>query len=135
MELPMIDVAAIKANCSSGIENYHLCDRCYATGSHDVIRLVFYVVAHAVREPTCMWQVVCDKSQHVVVVVYLSLSSGEFISTSSHIHCSWYLPVFLFRDGPLTLMKMTSLMDLAMYWCSLATELNLSMDISCPVVL
>ena len=26
MELPMIDVAAIKANCSSCVENYHVCE-------------------------------------------------------------------------------------------------------------
>ena len=33
---------------------------------------------------------------------YLSLSSGRFISNSSHICGSWYLPIFLFRDGSLT---------------------------------
>ena len=45
-----------------------------------------------------------------VVVCYLSLSSGDLTSTSSHMCGSWYLPIFLFRDGSLTLINMASLM-------------------------
>ena len=37
-----------------------------------------------------------------VVGCYLSFSSGEMTSTSSHICDSWYLSMFLFRDGSLT---------------------------------
>ena len=50
----MIDMATVKANCSPGVENYHVCDRCYVTGRQDVIRLILFVVVHDVREPTCM---------------------------------------------------------------------------------
>ena len=35
--------------------------------------------------------------------VYLSFSPGVFTSTSSHMCDSWYLPMFLLRDGSLTL--------------------------------
>ena len=54
MELPMIDVVAVKANCRSGAEKCHVCGRCYVTGSQDVKRLILFVVVHGVREPTCM---------------------------------------------------------------------------------
>ena len=39
---------------------------------------------------------------------YLSLSSMLFIRTSSHTCGRWYLPMFLFRDGLLTLMNIDS---------------------------
>ena len=107
LELPMIDMATVK--------NYHVCDRCYVTGSQDVVRIILFVVIHGVREPTCMWQVFCHKEPRCWVAVYLSLSSGRFISTSSHICSSWYLPIFLFRDGSLTQIRIASLMDLAMF--------------------
>ena len=38
------------------------------------------------------------------VLFYFSLSSGLLHRTSSHMRCIWYLPMFLFRDGLLTLM-------------------------------
>ena len=50
--------------------------------------------------------------------VYLSLSAGDFTSTSSHMFDSWYLPIFLFRDGSLTLIRIDSVMDLRMLWSS-----------------
>ena len=71
----------------------------------------------------------------MLLACYFSLSSGEFISTSSHICDSWYLPIFLLRVGSLTLIWMASLMDLAKFWSSLPTMLKLSIDISWPVVL
>ena len=46
--------------------------------------------------------------------VYLSLSACDLANSSSHICGSWYLPIFLFRDGPLTLIRIASLMDLTM---------------------
>ena len=64
------------------------------------------------------------------VAVNLSLSSGKFTSTSSHTCDSWCLFIFLFRGGSMTLMRMASLMDLAMFWSSLPTTLKLSIDIS-----
>ena len=52
---------------------------------------------------------------------YLSLSSGDLTSTSSHICGSWYLPIFLFRYGSLTLINIASLMALAIFWSFLPT--------------
>ena len=40
----MISVAVVKANSSPDVEDYHFCDRCYITGSQDVIRLILFVV-------------------------------------------------------------------------------------------
>ena len=45
---------------------------------------------------------------------YSSLSSGDLTNTSSHMYVSWYLPIFLFRDGSLTLISIASLMALLM---------------------
>ena len=62
------------------VENHSVCDRCYITW-----KLWFYLA------------------------YYLCLSSGEFISISSHMCGSWYLPIFLLRDESFALMKMASL--------------------------
>ena len=43
-----------------------------------------------------------------VVGCYLSLSSGDLTSTSSHMCGSRYLQIFLFRDGSLTLINIAS---------------------------
>ena len=43
---------------------------------------------------------------------YFSLSSMLLIRTSSHICGRWYLPIFLFRDGLLTLMNIDSFINL-----------------------
>ena len=60
---------------------------------------------------------VCDRYYVIpsleVMACYLSLSPGEFIRTSFHICGRWYLPMFLLRDGSVTLMGIASLMDLA----------------------
>ena len=66
---------------------------------------------------------------------YLIFSSGVLMSTSSHICGNWYLPMFLFRDGLLTLINTASLMALAIYWSSLPTMLKLCRDSSWPVML
>ena len=89
-----------------------------------------------------MWQVLCHCSQDVkrlmlwfklyrtilyvtdvmssqalmLLACYLSISSGELISTSSHTCGSWCLPIFLVRDGSFILISMASLMDLAKLW-------------------
>ena len=63
--------------------------------------------------------------------VYLSLGAVAFTSTSSHMCGSWYLPIFLFRDGLLTLIRIASFMDLTMLWLSLPTILKLSIDQWC----
>ena len=64
-------------------------------------------------------------------VYYLfNFNSGDLTNTSSHICGSWYLPIFLFRDGSLTLISMASLMVLVMLWSSLPTMLKLFRDTS-----
>ena len=70
-----------------------------------------------------------------VMGFYLNLSSGHLISTSSHMCGSWYLPIFLFRDGSFTHTNIASLVVLAMVWSSLSTILKLSRDNSWPVML
>ena len=61
---------------------------------------------------------------------YWNLSSGDLTNTSSHICGSWYLPIFLFRDGFLTLISIATLKALAILWSSLPTMLNFSTDSS-----
>ena len=56
-------------------------------------------------------------------------------STSSQICGSWYLPIFLLRDGSLTLISIASLIALVKLWSFLPTMLKLSRDTSWPVVL
>ena len=68
MELPVIDVATVKANCSPGVQNYHVCGRCYVAGSQNVIRLILFAVVHGVREPAWMWQVFCH--QNLILHLY-----------------------------------------------------------------
>ena len=63
-----------------------------------------------------------------VMGCYLSMSSGDLTNTSFHICGSWCLPIFLFRDGSLTLLNIASLMALALLWSSLPTMLKLSRD-------
>ena len=65
----------------------------------------------------------------------LNFSSGDLTSTSSYMCGSWYLPIFLFRDGSFTLINSACLMILAMLWSSLPTMLKLSIDNSLPVML
>ena len=61
------------------------------------------------------------------VLFYFNLSSGLLHRTSSHMWGRWYLPMFLFRDGLLTLMYGASFMALIRFWSSLPTMLKLSM--------
>ena len=68
-------------------------------------------------------------------ICYFSLISGYLTNTSSQICGSWYLPIFLFRDGSLTSISIASLMALAMLWSFLPTLLKLSKDTSWPVML
>ena len=65
---------------------------------------------------------------------YLRCNSGDLASTSSQMCGIWNLPMFLLRDGSFTLMKIASLMFLAILLFSLPTILKLSRDTSLPVV-
>ena len=58
---------------------------------------------------------------------HFSLSSGLLHRTSSHMWGRWYLPMFLFRDGLLTLIYRASFMVLMRFWSSLPTMVKLSM--------
>ena len=66
---------------------------------------------------------------------YLSLSSMLFIRTSSYTCGRWYLPMFLFRDGLLTLMNIDSFISLERFCSSLSTILKLLVLVVWPVVL
>ena len=76
----------------------------------------------------------CHQALLLWAVIWV-LSSDDLTSTSSHIYGSWYLPIFLFRDGSLTLINITSLMALTIFQSSLPTMLKLSGNSSWPVVL
>ena len=71
----------------------------------------------------------------VMGIFYLNLISGDITNTSSHICGSWYLPIFLFREGSFILINIASLMVLAMLWSLLPTILKLVRDTSWPVML
>ena len=60
------------------------------------------------------------------VSIYFNLSSEMLSRTSSQICGRWYLPIFLFRDGLLTLMYKASLMSLMRFWSSLPNMEKLS---------
>ena len=53
---------------------------------------------------------------------YLSFSSMLLIRTSSHTCCRWYLPMFLLRDGLLTLMNIDSFINLLQQWEKIRKE-------------
>ena len=58
--------------------------------------------------------------------VYFNFSSEVLNRTSSHMCGRWYLPMFLLRDGLLTLMYKASLIVLMRFWSSLPTILKFS---------
>ena len=62
----------------------------------------------------------------VMNLFYFNCSSGDLSSTSSQICGSWYLPIFLLRDGSLTLISIASLIVLVILWSSMPTMLKLS---------
>ena len=95
---------------------------------------LFFIMVHDIIEPCG-----CQGGHQALMLwgCYLSLSSGDLTSTSSHLCGSWYLPIFLFRDGSLTLINIASLMDLAILWSSLLTmlKLKISRQRTWPIVL
>ena len=66
---------------------------------------------------------------------YFNLSSEVLYRTSSHMWGRLYLPIFLFRDGLLTLIYRASLMALMRFCSSLPTILKFSKETWWPVVL
>ena len=67
--------------------------------------------------------------------VYFNFSSLLLIRTSSHIWGRWYLPMFLFRDGLLTLINIDSLISLDRFCSPLPTMLKFSSEVVWPVAL
>ena len=67
--------------------------------------------------------------------VYFNFSSLLLIRTSSHIWGRWYLPMFLFRDGLLTLINIDSIISLERFCSSLPTMLKFSSEVVWTVVL
>ena len=67
--------------------------------------------------------------------IYFSISSEMLNRTSSHMWGRWYLPMFLLRDGLLTLIYFASLIVLIRFWFSIPTSLKLSMVVLWPVML
>ena len=63
------------------------------------------------------------------------LSSEVLNRTSSHMCGRWNLPIFLLRDGLLTLMYSASLIALLRFWSSLPTMLKFWMVTWWPVML
>ena len=68
-------------------------------------------------------------------VSYFNFSSLLSIRTSSHKWGRWYLPMFLFRDGLLTLMNIDSFISLERFCSSLPTTLKFSSEVVWPEVL
>ena len=67
--------------------------------------------------------------------VYFNLSSEVLNRTSSHMCGRWNLPLFLFRDGLLTLMNSASFIALLTFWSSLPNILKFSILMLWPVLL
>ena len=67
------------------------------------------------------------KADVIATGFYFSLSSMLLIRTSSDTCGRWYLPMFLFRDGLLTLMNIDSFISLERFCFSLPTILKVLM--------
>ena len=84
------------------------------------------------------WRMADVKSNVSYVMIpglgYFSLSSVMLFRTSSHTWGRWYLPMFLLRDGLLTLMYIASLISLFWLFSSLPTTLKLLIVVSWPVM-
>ena len=87
------------------------CGRCYFLGGLDFIATRVVVVL----------------ADGIAKSAYFNLSSEMLCRTSSHMCGRWYLPIFLLRDGSLTLMYRASFMVLRRFWPSLPTISKLSM--------
>ena len=74
---------------------------------------MFIIVVHDVTGPISGWQDGKSSQLRCCGAVYLNLCAGDFTNTLSHIYGSWYLPIFLFRDGSLILIRIASLIDVS----------------------
>ena len=79
------------------------------------------VVKYQLVDVITRWQMEWPQGQS-----YFNLSSEVLRRTSSHMCGRWYLPMFLFRDGLLTLINNASFIKLLRFWSSLPTMLKFS---------
>ena len=110
MELPLVWLADVIAMVADGMATVGM-SQCIKA---DVITLLADVIA---------------------IGLYFNLSSVLLTRTSSHIWGRWHLPMFLFRDGLLTLMYIDSLINLERLCSSLPTILKLLSVMEWPVML
>ena len=134
MLLPyIIFVADVIAICIGRCYS-QLCGRCYTTcylnHLQQVCRLMLLPVADGIA--TAGWPYDCGRCY--CLGSYFNLSSEVLHRTSSHMCGRWNLPMFLLRDGLLTLMYSASLMTLLRIWSSLPVILKLSMVTWWPVM-
>ena len=96
-----------------------------------VCRLMLLPVADGIA--TCKVTYQCGRCY--CLGSYFNLSSEVLNRTSSHMCGRWNLPMFLLRDGLLTLMYSASLIALLRFWSSLPTILKFSLVTWWPVML
>ena len=81
------------------------------------------------------WQMLWPAGRCYCLGQFYNFSSEMLSRTSSQICGRWYLPMFLLRDGSLTLIYRASLMVLIRFWSSLPTISKFSILMLWPVVL
>ena len=110
----VIVVYVITTNC------FHiLCGRCYCHVADGI----------ATAGWEYLWQMLMPLADGMATgSVYFNFSSEVLNRTSSHMCGRWYLPMFLLRDGLLTLMYIASLIVLMRFCFSLPTILKFSID-------
>ena len=81
------------------------------------------------------WQMLWPAGRCYCLGQFYNFSSEMLSRSSSQICSRWYLPMFLFRDGSLTLIYRASLMVLIRFWSSLPTISKFPILMLWPVVL
>ena len=110
-----------------------LCGRCYTTNIELLQQGWRLMLLRGGR-----WNGHCRVTWQMLlpwVRCYFNFSSEVLSRTSSHMWGRWYLPMFLLRDGLLTLMYNASLIVLLRFWSSLPTILKLSIVTWWPLML
>ena len=82
-----------------------------------------------------VWQMLWPAGRCYLPGHFFNFSSEMLNRTSSQMCGRWYLPIFLFWDGSLTLIYRASLMVLMRFWSSLPTISKFSILMLWPVVL
>ena len=127
--IDMADVIAIIGRCYC-----QLCGRCWTTC---ILTFATSVMAGVIAWWQMEWPLQSDLEDVIAIgsKCYFSFSSEVLNRTSSHMWGRWYLPMFLLRDGLLTLIYNASLIVLLRFWSSLPTILKLSIVTWWPLML